>query len=117
MRRFISGVAGCVGLALLVGCTAGQQSSAYGSRSCGLLGCVSSSYLKARLSPAIVGQPVATAIQAAGGAPSSSYTDAGGTEYLTWQRVQQDGGSQYACTESVSARGGIVVGYRFDGHC
>lgn len=77
--------------------------------------CVSSGHLKAKLSPTVIGEPVAVALQRAG-APNSSYRD-GDQDYLTWRRTQRDGSALYSCEERVTARKGVIVSYRFDGNC
>lgn len=93
-----------------------NQSSPYGTKSCGLIGCVSSAHLKAKLSPAMIGKPVSAAISAAG-APTSSYST-GGIDYLTWRREQQDPSlGLLACTESITVKDGKVTDYHFEGHC
>ena len=84
-------------------------------RNCGLLGCVSSPYLQAKLGYGIVGRPVGDAIGLAG-APTASVTT-GSVTYLTWRRVQQDRSALYVCEETVSVRNNRIGGYRFDGNC
>jgi len=86
------------------------------NRSCGLIGCLSSPYLAARLSPGIIGGPVSLPVSMAG-APTASYRGADGSETLTWRREQRDSGMQLACEETVTARGGIVATYSANGHC
>lgn len=105
-------------IACLLALTAcANASDQYGSRSCGLIGCVSSPYLKAKFSPDIIGAPVASAIAAAG-APDSTYTDpSSGISYLTWRRTQQDGGGVLSCQEVLTVKDSIVRNYRYDGHC
>ncbi len=101
-------------LPLLQGCSAGSRTP-YGERSCGLLACITSPYLKAKLGPSMIGQPVSAALSAAG-APDSSYsTD--GAETLTWRREQAYQGGMLQCSETITARGGVISGYRFNGHC
>lgn len=84
-------------------------------QNCGLLGCVSSPYLKAKLSPDLIGHPVSEAIGLAG-APDNS-VPIGNVTYLTWRRVQRDGSALYACQETVSVRDNRIGGYRFEGNC
>lgn len=86
------------------------------NRSCGLLACISSPYLAAKIGPDIIGAPVSLALTRAG-APSASYRGADGTETLSWRRQQQDGGMQLACEETVTVRGGTVATYSANGHC
>ncbi len=93
-----------------------QQPGVSINRSCGLIGCLSSPYLAAKLSPGIIGGPVSLPVSMAG-APTSSYRAADGTETLSWRRQQQDGGMQLACEETVTAKGGIVATYSANGHC
>lgn len=101
---------------IMVLCVAALAGCAAPRAGCGLIGCVSSGYLAARLGPSIVGQPVTRAIGMAG-APDGSYSS-GGFDYLTWRRSQQDGSlGQLSCTESIKAQGGTVVDYRSEGNC
>lgn len=102
-------------LLLVLGACNTNQTTSHGTKSCGLLGCVSSPYLAAKLSPAMIGQPVSVAMNAAG-APTQSASD-GSTSWYTWRREQQDGGSLYACTETITAVDGKITDYRYDGHC
>lgn len=85
-------------------------------RSCGLIGCISSPYLAARIGPGIIGAPVTAAVASAG-APSASYRAPDGSETLTWRREQRDGGMQLACEETITARDGRVATYSARGHC
>lgn len=98
------------------GCTNNRGDEAYGRRACGLLACVSSPYLRAKLSPSIIGQPVGAALTSAG-APTNTYRS-GDAEHLTWRRTQNDASlGMLACEETVRAEKGRIVSYRFDGHC
>ena len=103
--------------ATLIGLTAcaAQNNSPYGRRACGLLACISSPYLKAKLTPSMIGSPVSVALREAG-APTSSYRD-GDDDHLVWRREQRDGSALYSCEERIVARRGIITSYRFDGHC
>ncbi len=92
------------------------QAGATVNRSCGLIGCMTSPYLAAKIGPGVIGGPVSLPVSIAG-APSASYRAADGTETLSWRRQQQDGGMQLACEETVTARGGIVATYSANGHC
>lgn len=83
---------------------------------CGLIGCVTSGYLKARLGPEYVGRPVAEAISRAG-APAG-HTVAGGDDFYTWERTQSDRGlGQLSCRETITARDGWIVNYSRAGNC
>lgn len=85
---------------------------------CGVIGCVSSPYLKAKGGTGLIGQPVAAAMATMGGAPTSSYQASDGIQTLTWSRVQQDETTgQLACSETLTVKGGLIVGYVADGHC
>lgn len=101
-------------LIVLSACAA-QNESPYGRRACGLLACISSPYLKAKLSPSMIGSPVSVALRAAG-APTSSYRN-GDEDHLVWRREQRDGAALYTCEERVVASKGVVTSYRFDGNC
>ncbi len=99
----------------LAGCST-DQTTAHGTKRCGLVGCVSSPFLAAKLSPTIIGQPPSAAISRAG-APTDSYSS-GGVDYLTWRREQNDPSlGLLACTETVTVTNGTITDYRFDGHC
>ena len=105
-----------VSCALLSACVNPNQTSQYGERRCGLLGCISSPYLKAKFDGSIIGQPVSTAIMKAG-APTSTYSNSG-TDYLTWRREQRDSSfGLLACEEALVVRDSTVRDYRFQGHC
>lgn len=81
-------------------------------RRCGLFGCISSPYLRARLGDAFtVSAAVATA-----GAPTSS-VDVGSGRFLTWRRTQFFHGGILSCEETIAARGDRIVAYRFEGNC
>lgn len=113
MRAFLVLIAATV----LVGCgTMGSRDSKWGSRRCGLIGCITSPDLKARLSPQIVGRPLSEVIQRMG-PPDKTYQD-GTNQYLSWVRTNNtaDFGT-LSCTETVTARASTVVNYRFDGNC
>lgn len=81
-------------------------------RSCGLFGCISSPYLRAKLGDA---STVAEAVGLAG-APDSS-TAVGSGKFLTWRRTQRFDGGELSCSETIGAIGNRVVSYRFDGNC
>jgi hypothetical protein len=57
---------------------------------CGIIGCASSPYLRARGGPALVGQPVMQAVAVMGGAPTGQFQVDAQTQVLTWQRQQHD---------------------------
>jgi hypothetical protein len=82
---------------------------------CGLLGCVSSPFLRAKLGDRVVGRPVSEAVGIAG-APTASVA-VGNITYLTWRRMQRDGSALYVCEETVSVRDSQIGGYRFEGNC
>lgn len=109
-------LAPCLALIAVTACTAPQGDEAYGRRACGALACITSPYLKAKLSPAVIGQPVSAALARAG-APSNSYRAADGTEHLAWRREQRYGDGMLACEERIVVGGGRIADYRFDGHC
>ncbi len=92
-----------------------QSAGGYDTRSCGLLACVSSGYLAAKLGPDLLGQPVGAALDRAG-APSATFNVAG-VDYLSWRRQQQDGGAVYSCEERIQTRGGRVTDYSRSGNC
>jgi hypothetical protein len=91
-------------------------------QSCGWLGCIASPYTQAKLNPQRngsgiepVGQAVGYAIATAG-VPDASVA-VGSVTYMTWRRTQRDGGSIYACEETIAVKAGKIAAYRFAGNC
>jgi hypothetical protein len=81
----------------------------------GLLGKISSPYVRAKADCSIIGQPVDSAL-AILAAPTNSYTSPGGTQTLTWNRVQSDNSfGTLSCSETVTVAGGTVRSYRQTG--
>ena len=104
---------GCVGLQ---GCGPVGEQSPYGTRSCGLIACISSPYLRAKLDPSVIGQPVSVSISKAG-IPDKSF-QIQDTLYLSWERIQDSPDTGLlSCTETITVKNAIIQTYRFDGHC
>jgi hypothetical protein len=88
----------------------------FGERNCGVLGCISSPYLQARMDGSVIGKPIATVIQKMG-LPDKTYQD-GSVQYLSWVRMTEDAElGEMRCTETVTVQGGTVASYHFNGNC
>lgn len=96
---------------LICGCA---PQSTPGQR-CGLLGCISSPYTKAKLHPSVVGTPIQAVIRSMG-PPDKSYKDSVGTETISWTRTQHDSGvGTISCTEIITVINGVVSSHSRNG--
>lgn len=84
---------------------------------CGLIGCVSSPYLRAR-GQNLIGASISTAIATMGGAPTSTYDINPTTKVATWTRQQSDPSFGFlSCSETLTFNDGAVVNYARNGNC
>lgn len=98
-------------LAALTACAPPQEG-------CGLIGCVSSPYLRARGNAGLVGASLASVIAFFGEAPSSSVDIGNGQRVMTWTRSQSDRDMGFlSCSETITVGADRVTGYSRRGNC
>lgn len=88
-----------------------------GPQTCGLGGCFVAPVLKAKLSPAIVGQSRAQALALAG-TPNDTDPGSDGSTVLVWR--QETHGGEFGtirCTEKATVMDGLVTAYHREGNC
>jgi hypothetical protein len=98
--------------------TAGITACAPPQEGCGLIGCITTPYLRARGTLGLQGAPVSEAIMVMGGAPTSNVDIGNGQRVMTWQRDQNDREFGFlSCSETITTEGQRITQYMRRGHC